>query len=225
MQAEARIYREWLNDECGWMNLSAPAVKLHVYLLASHRPESGLGRAMPDRKLCRVLSCAAGSARKAVMELEQAGWISLERGGGLYGARAARERVLSLTAKSLPKYEIARSETRWAAIPESWVIVPAWKTLKGKAPHFLVYRFIRHHAGAENDFDLGVKAIKRVTGLKSDGAAEKVREQLIERGFVTVEQSRPAMRGSLTRFPSMSRTSERWRYETWHPSNLERVKN
>jgi hypothetical protein len=112
----ARIYQSWL-DLPAWRTLSPHAKCLLTELLARYRPKEPNQFEISDRVASRLIGCARNTARKALEELEDRGWIAVLHVGRITGPRTARASVYALTC-----YAISASE-------------PALKTYLGWQPH------------------------------------------------------------------------------------------
>lgn len=78
-------------------SLGLPAHKLLVDLLMAYRPDSHNAFDLSDAYAASLLGVCPNTARKAVMQLVERGWIQIEREGGLKGPRSNRVRIVSLS--------------------------------------------------------------------------------------------------------------------------------
>jgi hypothetical protein len=92
----ARIYDHWLRHPA-WKNLSPPAFKIITTLLASYRPEKNNVFLVGERRIADLCPCSPRTARFAIDELIEGGFLRVERKGRSDGAVSARERAVSLT--------------------------------------------------------------------------------------------------------------------------------
>jgi len=92
----ARLYDHWLKHPA-WRTLSPPAFKIISMLLASYRPDNPNAFPVGQRRMADMCGCASATAKKAVDELIEGGFLRQERRGRSRGSAASRERVASLT--------------------------------------------------------------------------------------------------------------------------------
>jgi hypothetical protein len=94
--SHARIYAEW-GKLPAYQSLSGSALRLLINVLWDHRQHGPNIWPMTDEIAAARLDCTPVTAGRAVRELIEKGWFSLERQGGLTGAKAVRGRVVSLS--------------------------------------------------------------------------------------------------------------------------------
>jgi hypothetical protein len=92
----ARIYQSWLILPA-WRTLSTFARCLLVEMQAQYRPKEPNQFELSDRIASRLIGCARNTARKALEELEDRGWITVVRVGKIKGPKMARASVYALT--------------------------------------------------------------------------------------------------------------------------------
>jgi DNA-binding transcriptional MocR family regulator len=92
----ARIYRSWL-DLPAWRTLSTFSKCLLTEMLARYRPWEPNQFEVSDRTASQLIGCSRNTARIALEELEDRGWIKVIRVGKITGPRTARASVYALT--------------------------------------------------------------------------------------------------------------------------------
>jgi DNA-binding MarR family transcriptional regulator len=92
----ARLYDHWMQHPA-WRTLSPPAFKIISLLLASYRPANPNAFPVGQRRMADMCGCAPNTAKKAIDELIEGGFLREERRGRSRGNAASRERVASLT--------------------------------------------------------------------------------------------------------------------------------
>jgi hypothetical protein len=97
----ARIYRAWM-DLPSWTTLSPVAQALIVNLLTRYRPMEPNALEISDRSVTTMVNCARNTARKALADLVDRGWLSVVRVGRIRGPKARRASVYALTAFPKP---------------------------------------------------------------------------------------------------------------------------
>lgn len=105
-KAHGRIYAEWL-DLPAWRFLSVHGRALIVELLTRYRPNAENRFELPDRTVSRILNCSRPTAAKTLADLEELGWLAVERVGKMTGAREKRSSAYSLTRFPCVPEEIA----------------------------------------------------------------------------------------------------------------------
>jgi hypothetical protein len=93
----ARIYREWM-DLPAWTTLMPVAQSLIVNLLTRYRPQEPNRFELSDRTVAKLVSCSRNTARKALDDLEDRGWMKVVRVGSFIGPKARRASAYALTA-------------------------------------------------------------------------------------------------------------------------------
>jgi hypothetical protein len=108
----ARIYADWRSLPA-WLSLSPYAKALLVEMTLSYRPNTPLIE-MTDRTAASLIQCARATAANALAELEEKGWISVERVGARCAAGAKR-RGSAFRLNTQPFYSEPPSEAfkRW----------------------------------------------------------------------------------------------------------------
>lgn len=76
----ARIYAEWI-ELAAWRHLSGNAAKLLVAMLADYRPGRNGYLEWSERRAGRTIGKSAATGRRALEELQDRGWIEVERFG------------------------------------------------------------------------------------------------------------------------------------------------
>lgn len=109
----ARFYSHWLYLPA-YRTLSSHAFRLLMELLARYRPDRPNLFRVANTDVSRMCGCSRNSARRYVDELEERGWIRIERRGAFTGQRTSRPRAVSLSS--------FRTETRPAQpqLFETW---------------------------------------------------------------------------------------------------------
>ena len=92
----ARIYDRDM-EHPSWRGLSPVAFKLIACLLAKYRPNEANCFPAGGRRLGAMVNVDEKTARAAVQELIEKGFLTEERKGRFKGERHSRERVVSLT--------------------------------------------------------------------------------------------------------------------------------
>ena len=113
-KSHARVYSEWLQLPA-WLTLSPYAKALLIQMLASYRPSMQTIE-MTDRAASVAIPCARATAAKALAELEEKGWIKVERVGARCSLGAKR-RGSAFRLTGQPFYFEPASEDfkRWQA--------------------------------------------------------------------------------------------------------------
>lgn len=113
----ARIYRQWM-DLPAWTTLTPLAQALITNLTTRYRPHEPNRFELSDRTVTTLVRCARNTARKALADLEDRGWLRVVRVGQMRGPKAKRASVYSLTALPLDAGEPATKEfLRWKPDP------------------------------------------------------------------------------------------------------------
>lgn len=114
-QSHARIYFRWMQLPA-WRTLTPHARSLLVEILTWYRPSQPNRFDLSQRRVMDLLNCSNATAAKALHDLEDRGWIEVERVGGLKGKRATRTTVYSLSVFPRDITEAARRGfERWTA--------------------------------------------------------------------------------------------------------------
>ncbi|KPP82873.1 MAG: hypothetical protein HLUCCA04_02030 [Oceanicaulis sp. HLUCCA04] len=95
-RAHARLYAFWRTLPA-YATLSPHAKVLLAELLMAYRPESHNAFELSDAFTAAHLGVCPNTARKAIFELVERGWIEIERDGGTTGKKAHRKRIVSLS--------------------------------------------------------------------------------------------------------------------------------
>lgn len=95
-EPHGRIYVAWMLLPA-WRKISCPSRALLVELVTRYRPTMENLFALSDRHVAEMLNCSRPTAAKTLAELEECGWIEVERVGGITGERAKRASAYSLT--------------------------------------------------------------------------------------------------------------------------------
>jgi hypothetical protein len=95
--SHARIYRHWL-ELPAWQTLKPAPRALLVDLLTRYRPMEPNAFEVSDRTAAIVTNCSRGTARLALADLEDRGWIKVIRVGRMIGPKGRRASVYTLTA-------------------------------------------------------------------------------------------------------------------------------
>lgn len=213
-RAHARIYQCWL-VEPAWRALRGHALKLLVHFLARHRPGAE-GFTFTDADASTAMSCHPDTARKALSELDQIGFIDISRTGGLVGPKSTRSRYIRLqTYPAGPFLSPPRSRMPFGRIDENWMLLPAWRDLSGFGAKLLADLLARHSEGGENSYQLPLDVIGERVGCSRQSASRIARE-LCAKGWLqsSYHDTRRAQY-SLSQFPTVRRAAEPWRYERW----------
>jgi hypothetical protein len=96
-QPHARIYRQWM-DLPAWTTLTAVAQSLIVNLMTRYRPHEPNQFEISDRTATTLVRCSRNTASKALVELEDRGWLRVIRVGRMRGPKAKRASIYTLTA-------------------------------------------------------------------------------------------------------------------------------
>jgi hypothetical protein len=113
----ARIYRNFM-DLPAWTTLNSHATRLLIELLGRYRPQEPNQFEISDRTASKLIGCARNTARKALEQLEDRGWIKVISIGKIKGPRAARASVYALTHYPLSVCEPAlKSYLKWKPEP------------------------------------------------------------------------------------------------------------
>lgn len=113
----ARIYRQWM-DLPAWTTLTPLAQALITNLITRYRPHEPNLFELSDRTVTTLVRCARNTARKALEDLEDRGWIRVVRVGRMNGPKAKRASVYALTAFTIEPGEPATKEfLRWKPDP------------------------------------------------------------------------------------------------------------
>lgn len=91
----ARFYSEWV-DLPAWRALRPEAKALLLDILVRYRPGQNL-LAISDRMAAEWVGCSRPTVAKAFADLEDCGWIKVERVGRTNGPKARRASAYSLT--------------------------------------------------------------------------------------------------------------------------------
>ncbi|MBV1701715.1 MAG: helix-turn-helix domain-containing protein [Hyphomicrobiales bacterium] len=91
-----RIYATWMQLPA-WREMSCFSRALLVELVTKYRPTTENLFALSDRQVADMLNCSRPTAAKTLTELEDRGWIEVERVGKMTGERAKRSSAYSLT--------------------------------------------------------------------------------------------------------------------------------
>jgi DNA-binding MarR family transcriptional regulator len=92
----ARLYDHNLNHSA-WRTLSGTAFKLITYLLAQYRQQNPNSFPVGARRVAQMVNASEASAKNAVDELIDKGYLREERRGQNFGRVATRERIVALT--------------------------------------------------------------------------------------------------------------------------------
>lgn len=113
----ARIYRQWM-DLPAWTTLTPLAQALITNLITRYRPHEPNQFELSDRTVTKLVRCARNSARKALGDLEDRGWLRVVRVGRMHGPKAKRASVYALTAFAVQPGEPATKDfLRWKPHP------------------------------------------------------------------------------------------------------------
>lgn len=113
----ARIYRHWM-DLPAWTTLTPLAQALITNLITRYRPHEPNLFELSDRTVTTLVRCARNTARKALHDLEDRGWLRVVRVGRMSGPKAKRASVYVLTAFPAEAGEPATKEfLRWTPHP------------------------------------------------------------------------------------------------------------
>ena len=91
-----RIYVAWMLLPA-WRQMSCPSRALLVELVTKYRPTAENLFVLSDRHVAGMLNCSRPTAARTLAELEECGWIEVERVGGMTGERSKRSSAYSLT--------------------------------------------------------------------------------------------------------------------------------
>ncbi|QYI99810.1 helix-turn-helix domain-containing protein [Thalassovita mediterranea] len=92
----ARIYDHYL-EHASWRELSPFAFKAIVMLMASYRPDQANVFPVGESRMAETIGCAPATAKNAIDELIEGGFLKLEQKGRNRGKASGRERIVSLT--------------------------------------------------------------------------------------------------------------------------------
>lgn len=92
----ARIYAEWLHLPA-WRALSCFGKTLLVEMMAAYRPTGENRIELSDRRIASILNCSRQTAARAIAQLEECGWLEVERVGKMTGPRSKRSSAYSLS--------------------------------------------------------------------------------------------------------------------------------
>jgi len=95
-KAHARVYQHWM-ELPAWRDMSTHGRALYLEIAVLYRPSLPNEFAFSLRKVQRLLNCSHGTAKLALDELEQFGWIEVERVGSMHGTKSSRASTFSLT--------------------------------------------------------------------------------------------------------------------------------
>jgi hypothetical protein len=107
-----------------WTTLSAPSTLLLTELLARYRPHDMNAFELSDRTAAQLGRCARNTARKALEQLEDRGWLVVVKVGCMFGPKSRRAAVYALTAYRLDDGRPAsRAFLRWKPQPVQRLIL------------------------------------------------------------------------------------------------------
>jgi len=96
----ARIYAEWMFLPA-WNTLRPEAQSLLVNIMTRYRPLYPNAFEISDRTATMLVNCARNTARNALAELVDRGWLRVIRVGRMGGPKAKRASVYALTTHGL----------------------------------------------------------------------------------------------------------------------------
>ena len=91
----ARIYDHWRRS-AAWRSLTAQAKALYVEIAAQYRPDKENHFPLSNAEAARLIPCAPRTALKAIDQLVERGFFSLERPGRSWGPSSSRCRIVSV---------------------------------------------------------------------------------------------------------------------------------
>lgn len=116
-QPHGRFYRTWL-DLPAWTTLTPVAQALIVTLITRYHPNEPNRFELSDRTVTTVVRCARNTARKALADLEDRGWITVVRVGKIRGPKAKRASVYALTTRPIDEsIRAPKGFLRWRPDP------------------------------------------------------------------------------------------------------------
>ncbi|WP_139792260.1 hypothetical protein [Henriciella litoralis] len=92
----ARIFDHWMHHPA-WMELTSPAFKIIVMLMTSYRPDKPNIFPVGERRVSAMSCCPPRTAKKAIDDLIERGFLRVEQTGRNRGKAVGRERIVSLT--------------------------------------------------------------------------------------------------------------------------------
>jgi hypothetical protein len=112
-KSHARIYREWM-DLPAWTTLNPCATRLLIELMTRYRPHEPNQFEISDRTASKLVGSARNTARKALEQLEDRGWLKVISIGKMTGQKSARASVYALTLYPMSTCEPAlKSFLKW----------------------------------------------------------------------------------------------------------------
>jgi hypothetical protein len=92
----ARIYSEWM-DLPAWNTLTPVAQALLVNIMTRYRPLDANAFEISDRTAATLVRASRNTAAKALADLEDRGWLRVVHVGRIWGPKAKRASIYSLT--------------------------------------------------------------------------------------------------------------------------------